>query len=156
MHRLAFIVVIFVSAMTAVAVRAQQATPNPLFLGLPADIAAWQVGQFAQSPATYRLEFAPGASLPGYDDETLSLAYVEAGSVVLNGKFPLVIARLDGSAPRTVEAGTEAMAEAGDYFVLPPHAPTEIRNRSQEPASLQFAAMDPLHPVIIDQNQTQG
>ena len=31
-------------------------------------------------------ELAPGAMLPGYDDETMSLVYVETGSVVLQGK----------------------------------------------------------------------
>ena len=164
MRRLAFLVPILVLVLMSFAVhgaqpavRAQEATPNPLFLGLPGDITAWQVGQFAQSPATYRLEFAPGAMLPGYDDETMSLVYVEAGSVVLQGKSALVIARLDGSAaPRTIDAGTAVTVAAGDYFVLPPHGATEIRNESQAPASLQFAAMDPLHPVIIDPHQEQG
>lgn len=166
MRRLAFLVPVLALGLVVLSsavrggqpiVRAQEATPNPLFLGLPGDINAWQVGQFAQSPATYRLELAPGASLPGYDDETMSLVYVEAGSLVLNGKAALVISRLDGSkAPQMIDAGTDVTVAAGDYFVLPPHAATEIRNESQTPASLQFAAMDPLHPVIIDPNQAQG
>src|SRR5262245_54651876 len=126
MRRLVFLIPLLGLALIAIvardvehAVRAQEATPNPLFIGLPGDITAQQVGQFAQSPATYRLEFAPGATLPAYDDETLSLVFVEAGRLVLNGKAPLVISRLDGSgAPRTIDAGTDATVESGDYFVL--------------------------------------
>lgn len=140
-------------------VAAQEATPLPLpqFIGLPKGITASEVGPFSQIPSTYRLQFAPAATLPGYDDPTLSLVYVESGVLTVTSEATLAISHIGtDESPQIVDAGTEVTVEKGDYFVLAPHAPTEIRNQGTEPASLQYAMMDPLHPVIVDPNQALG
>jgi len=140
-------------------VSAQNATPlpSPQFIGLPEGVVGWEVGAFTQIPSTYRLQMQPGTTLPVSNGPELSLVYVESGEVVLTPHGELAINhREEGKSPQIIPAGQGYTAHSGDYFVAGANAPTEIRNESQDLASLQFAMMDPQHPIIVDPNQTPG
>jgi hypothetical protein len=139
-------------------VSAQDATPEPSkqFIGLPEGVVGWEVGDFTQIPSTYRLEMQPGTALPVSDGPALSLVYVESGEVVLTPQGELAVNHLERKSPEIIPAGQDYTAHAGDYFVEGASAAAEIRNESQDVASLQFAMMDPEHPIIVDPNQAQG
>jgi hypothetical protein len=165
MRRIALFVSIVTFALLAIVtlaswsrVSAQDATPQPSqqFIGLPEGVVGWEVGAFTQIPSTYRLEMQPGTALPVSDGPALSLVYVESGAVVLTPQGELAINHREGKPPEIIPAGQDFTARAGDYFVEGASAPTEIRNDSDDVASLQFAMMDPEHPIIVDPNQTQG
>lgn len=166
MRRIALLVSIATVALFAImtlgswaGVSAQDATPqpSPQFIGLPEGVVGWEVGAFTQIPSTYRLHMQPGTALPVFDGPALSLVYVEAGEVVLTPQGELAINhREEGKSPEIIPAGQDYTAHAGDYFVEGANTPTEIRNESQDVASLQFAMMDPEHPIIVDPNQTSG
>jgi hypothetical protein len=166
MRRIALLVSSLTLALITIAgfgrlagVTAQDATPmpSPQFIGLPPGVVGWEVGDFTQIPSTYRLQLQPGATLPASNGPELSLVYVESGEVTLKSEGPLALSHRDASAsPEIIPAGTDFTAKAGDYFVEGLSAPTKIRNESDKIASLQFAMMDPLHPIIVDPNQTPG
>lgn len=165
MRRIAFFVSIVTFALLTIVtlaswtrVSAQDATPQPSkqFIGLPEGVVGWEVGDFTQIPSTYRLEMQQGTALPVSDGPALSLVYVESGEVVVTPKGELAINHREGKSPEIIPAGQDYTAHAGDYFVEGGSAPTEIRNESQDAASLQFAMMDPEHPIIVDPNQTPG
>ena len=166
MRRLHFIAGLLLVALAVVAgpgaspsisAQAGTATPTAGFIGLPEGIAAWRVSEFTQAPSLYRFQFEPGAKLPGYDDETLALAYVERGTVTLRSEGHLSVSRLESSdPPRITDPGAETVVAEGDYFVIPWRTPTEIRNHSEEIAWIQFAMMDPTDPIIVDPNEPLG
>ncbi len=165
MRRIALLVSIVTFALLAIVtlgsragVSAQDATPEPSkqFIGLPEGVVGWEVGAFTQIPSTYRLEMQPGTALPVSDGPALSLVYVESGEVVLTPQGELAINHREGKSPEIIPAGQVYTAHTGDYFVEGGSAATEIRNESQDVASLQFAMMDPEHPIIVDPNQTPG
>jgi hypothetical protein len=140
-------------------VAAQAGTPRPTagFIGLPEGISAWRISDFSQAPSLYRLQFAPGAKLPGYDNRTLALAYVERGTVTLHSEGRLSISRLESSDPPRITApGAETVVSEGEYFVIPWRTPTEIWNTGDDIAWIQFAMMDPTDPVIVDPNMPLG
>jgi hypothetical protein len=165
MRHIAFFVSIVTFALLAIGtlaswsrVSAQDATPQPSkqFIGLPEGVVAWEVGAFTQIPSTYRLEMQPGTALPVSNGPALSLVYVESGEVVLTPQGELAINHREGKSPEIIPSGQDYTAHAGDYFVEGGSAATEIRNDGQNAASLQFAMMDPEHPIIVDPNQTPG
>ena len=166
MRRIAFLVSVLLFGLVAIVghgplaeVLAQDATPlpSPQFIGLPEGVSGWEVGDFTQIPSTYRLQLQPGATLPASNGPELALVYVEAGEVVLKPADPLAVSHGKGDkSPEIAPAGADFTAQAGDYFVEGMSAPTEIRNASDDVASLQIAMMDPLHPIIVDPNQTPG
>ena len=166
MRRVAFLVSLITFGLLAIVARgpltgvsAQDATPlpSPQFIGLPEGVSGWEVGDFTQIPSTYRLQLQPGATLPASNGPELSLVYVESGEVTLKPAGPLAVSHgKGGRAPEVVPAGADFTAQAGDYFVEGMSAPTEIRNETEDVVSLQFAMMDPLHPIIVDPNQTPG
>ena len=121
-------------------------------------VVGWEVGAFTQIPSTYRLQMQPGTALPVSNGPELSLVFVESGEVVLTPQGELAINHREaGKSPEVIPAGQgDHTARAGDYFVGGGSAPTEIRNDSDAVASLQFAMMDPQHPIIVDPNQTPG
>jgi hypothetical protein len=144
-------------ASPGVSAQAGTATPTAGFIGLPEGISAWRVSEFTQAPSLYRLQFEPGARLPGYDDQTLVLAYVERGTVTLRSEGHLSISRLESSGPpRVTDPGAETVVTVGEYFVIPWRTPTEIWNHSEEIAWIQFAMMNPTDPVIVDPNEPLG
>ncbi len=141
----------------SISAQAGTATPTAGFIGLPEGISAWRVSEFTQAPSLYRFQFEPGAILPGYGDATLTLAYVERGTVTLRSEGHLSISRLESSdPPRITDPGAETVVAEGDYFVIPWRTPTEIRNHSEEIAWIQFAMMDPTDPIIVDPNEPLG
>jgi hypothetical protein len=153
----ALVVVAGHGAPAAVSAQAGTATPTAGFIGLPEGISAWRVSEFSQAPSLYRLQFEPGAELPGYADETLVLAYVERGTVTLRSDGRLSISRLEsGDPPRITDPGAETVVAVGEYFVIPWRTPTEIWNHSEELAWIQFAMMNPTDPVIVDPNEPLG
>src|SRR5215218_1512710 len=104
--------------------QAGTATPTAGFIGLPEGISAWRVSEFTQAPSLYRLQFEPGAKLPGYADETLVLAYVERGTVTLRSDGHLSISELEsGDPPRIADPGVEIVVVEGEYFVIPWRTP---------------------------------
>src|SRR5688500_3314841 len=90
-------------------------------------------------PSLYRLEFAPGAALYFAGDPAISLVLVESGAISLNMNAAVSDAR---AATPAGSAAALAM-DQGDYFVLPPLVAGEIRNTSEEPASILIAAITP-------------
>ena len=154
---IALVVVAGRGAPAAISAEVGAATPTAGFFGLPEGIAAWRVSEFTQVPSLYRFQFEPGAKLPGYDDETLVLAYVERGTVTLRSDGHLSISRLESSGPpRITDPGAETVVAEGEYFVIPWRTPTEIWNHSPEIAWIQFAMMNPTDPVIVDPNEPLG
>jgi hypothetical protein len=144
-------------ASPGVSAQAGTATPTAGFIGLPDGISAWRVSEFTQAPSLYRFQFEPGARLPGYDDQTLVLAYVERGTVTLRSDGSLSISQLESSdPPRITDPGAETVVAEGEYFVIPWRTPTEIWNHSQEIAWIQFAMMNPTDPVIVDPDEPLG
>jgi hypothetical protein len=155
----AFALLAFASLEPLAGVSAQDATPQPSkqFIGLPEGVVAWEVGDFTQIPSTYQLQMQPGTALPVSNGPELSLVYVESGEVVLKPQGELAISHREaGQSPEIIPADQDYTAHAGDYFVAGASAQTEIRNESAQVASLQVAMMDPLHPIIVDTNQTPG
>jgi hypothetical protein len=152
MRRLAIFASILLVALVGVAVRgpladvdAQDGTPFPLWPPVAPGITAWEVGQFSQWPATYRLEFEPGSIRPGYDnDPALYLVYVETGVLTVEATAPIAVTRAGaGGTPELVAAGTAFTVGPGDFFVVPPEVAAETRNEGQEVAAAQYAAILP-------------
>ncbi len=144
-------------ASPGVAAQAGTTTPTAGFIGLPEGISAWRVSEFTQAPSLYRFQFEPGARLQGYADETLVLAYVERGTVMVHSDGPLTISQLESSdPPRIIDPGAETVVAEGEYFVIPWRTPTEIWNHSEQIAWIQFAMMNPTDPVIVDPDEPLG
>jgi hypothetical protein len=152
----AFFAIVSLGSLSAVS--AQDATPQPSqqFIGLPEGVVGWEVGDFTQIPSTYRLQMQPGTALPVSSGPALSLVYIESGEVIVKPQGEMAISHREGKSPEIIPAGQDCTAHAGDYFVEGGSAAAEIRNDGDEVASLQFAMMDPSHPIIVDPNQAQG
>jgi quercetin dioxygenase-like cupin family protein len=95
-----------------------------------------------------RFTFAPGAVvvLPEASP-SLALVYVESGvlSVRINAPLTLTRAAAGGTPeePEAIPAGTAFTADAGDFFVGPPHVVVEARNDESEPLVLLMAVLEP-------------
>jgi hypothetical protein len=137
---------------------ASVAAQDARFINLPEDVKGFEVSGFTQIPSTFMLEYEPGASI-AYDgeDRVIYLVYVQSGTVTLRTEAPLAIMNADTTdTPEILDAGVERVLETGKHFVLGPHVPVEIRNDGDEPASLQYAMMDRLDPIVVDPNEPLG
>ncbi|MDQ3642289.1 MAG: hypothetical protein M3450_12700 [Actinomycetota bacterium] len=131
-----------------VGTEAQEGTPTPEGFEVAPGIIryALAIAEGQEEPSLYRLTFAPDSILAGEgaDDPSISLLFVEAGSLTVTVDGPVAITRGDGAGtPEIVETGTEFTADAGDYLVIPPLAEGEYRNDGQEEVSLVAAAIIP-------------
>jgi len=95
-----------------------------------------------------RFTFAPGAVvvLPEASP-SLALVYVESGvlGVRINAPVTLTRAAAGGTPeePEAIPARTAFTADAGDFFVGPPHVVVEARNDESEPLVLLMAVLEP-------------
>ncbi len=111
--------------------------------GVTAEALAFVEGQ--ETPALYRLTFAPGVSYTIAPAPELSLVYGEAGALAFTLDAPVTITRAGAAASpgEAVAAGTEFTLGAGDYTVFPLLVGGEARNDGQEPASFVVASIIP-------------
>ncbi len=94
-------------------------------------------------PSLYRLRLAPGATLSFVGDPAISLVYVESGALSLELDATVSDARPEADSGDEADADSALELSQGDYFVLPPLVAGEIRNETQEPASILIAAITP-------------
>lgn len=127
---------------------AQESTPGPpdsfeLAPGVVADNMVFVDGQ--ENPSLYHLHFAPGVSYPVQASPSLELVHMESGTMTVRLSAPVTVSQLnamDGSG-EAVAAGTEFTLGAGQYFVLAPGVSGEVRNDSDETATISIAGMIP-------------
>jgi quercetin dioxygenase-like cupin family protein len=138
-------------------IAAQTATPQAgTGVELPAgvtrqNLAVGSAAPLLPGPSTIELVrfiFAPGAvvALPEASP-SLALVYVESGTLSVRIDAPVTLTRAaaNGSSeePEAIPAGTPFTAEAGDFFVGPPHVAVEARNDGSEPLALLMAVLEP-------------
>ncbi|MDP9359343.1 MAG: hypothetical protein M3R02_29470 [Chloroflexota bacterium] len=127
--------------------RAQEGTPPPggfeIAPGVVAEGLAFAAGQ--ETPALYRLTFAPGVVYPIAPAPEISLVYSEAGMLTLTLDAPVTITRAGatGSPGEAVAAGTGFMMHTGDYAVFPSLVGGEARNDGPEAATVLVASIIP-------------
>lgn len=147
MRRLVILVAALVLAVVGPSAVAQEGTPGPMAFeiapGVAAEALAFVAGQ--EAPALYRLTFAPGVTYAVAPAPEIALAYGESGVLTITVDTPVTVARagLTAEPGAAVAAGTEFELAADDYFVLPPLASGEVRNHSQEPATITVAGIVP-------------
>lgn len=126
---------------------AQDGTPPPggfeIAPGVTAEAFAFAPG--AESPALYRLTFAPGVTYQAQPAPEISLLYVEAGALSFTIDAPVSVTRADAAdAPaEAIPAGTTFTVQAGDSMVFPLLAAAEVRNEGSDPASVMVASIMP-------------
>ena len=162
MSRLRMFAVAFGAAVVILtagrSITAQVATPPPAAEGvvLPAGVTAERLAAGLAEPLPpapavvelVRFTFAPGAVvvLPE-ESPSLALVYVEAGVLRVRIDAPVALTRAAaGGSPgesEAIPAGTPFTADAGDFFVGPPHVAVEARNDEAEPLVLLMAVLEP-------------
>jgi hypothetical protein len=89
-----------------------------------------------------------GASITFDDtDPTYSLVYVESGTLTFTVAATVSVTRRAG-ATETVPAQTEFAAGPGDYFVIPAHAATTVRNDGRTAAGMHVGILYVKEPTI--------
>jgi hypothetical protein len=99
----------------------------------------------AEAPVSYRLTFEPGVVYDVVPGPTLDLGYMESGSLVMTLDAPVTVKQINDAQGEgeMYSAGTGFTLETGDFLVLQPGVGGEIRNDSDEPASLLVSALTP-------------
>lgn len=126
---------------------AQEGTPPAggfeIAPGVMAEALAFAAGQ--QTPALYRLTFAPGVTYSIAPAPEISLVYMESGALTFTLDAPVTISRAGatGAPGEDVTAGTEFTLSTGDYTVFPLLVGGEARNNGQEAASAVVAGIVP-------------
>lgn len=84
----------------------------------------------------FRLGIDPGADFPLLEENpSLALIIVESGEVILLADIPITVSHASGGM-ETIPAGKELTMEAGDSVTVPPLVAGEVRNDSNEEASM--------------------
>ncbi len=128
-------------------VDAQEGTPPAggfeIAPGVTAEALAFAAGR--ETPALYRLTFAPGVTYRVEPTPAISLVYGEAGALTATLDAPITIVRAGAIATpgEAVAAGTEFTLAAGDYAVFPPLVGGEVRNDGREAATVTVADIVP-------------
>jgi len=132
---------------------AQEATPPAEEAGFPtsfelapgvvADSMLFAEG--SEAPSSYRLHFDPGVVYAVMPSPSLDLGYMETGSLVMTLDSAVTIGRVGDTEATgdSIPAGTEFVLEEGEFIVLQPGASGEIRNDSDQTATLSVAGLTP-------------
>lgn len=149
---LLFVLALIVVSMAA-SISAQEATPPAEQMGPPdsfeiapgvvADNMVFAEG--SEAPVKYRLTFEAGVVYEVMPGPNLELGYMESGSLAMTLDAPVTVRQANDpqGEGEMYSAGTEFTLEAGDFMVLLPGVGGEIRNDSDEPASLSVAGLTP-------------
>ena len=153
MHRLTVLLAIAAATMLCLTAGigpasptlAQEATPAApgfeLAPGVTAEALAFVAGQ--ESPALYRITFAPGVTYTIMPAPELSLVHVERGALSLTLDAPVQVTRAgtDEGASEGIAAGADTTVNAGDHLVLPLMVGGEVRNEGDVAAAVLVAAI---------------
>jgi hypothetical protein len=144
-------VVVLVVVSMGMSISAQEASPPAAPMGPPDsfEIAPGVVAdnmvfvEGAEAPVAYRLTFEPGVVYPVEPGPNLELGYMESGNLVMTLDAPVTVRQANDpqGEGEMYDAGSEFTLEAGDFLVLQPGVGGEIRNDSNEPASLSVAGL---------------
>ncbi len=122
---------------------AQDSPPDSFELapGVTAEDLVFVEGQ--ENPSLYRVHFDPGVSYPVQESPSLELVYMESGSMILLFNAPVTTFQLGAESGETVAADTEFTLTEGQYFILAPGVSGEVRNDTEETATVSIAGMIP-------------
>ena len=163
MRRVAYLLallVVFSLLPIAGSTRAQQATPVPSTgVEQPEQSQEFEplafslLGPTPPAPAFVflaRFTFTPGAATGGGADPGPTLAYVEAGEIVVSAQGEAYV--LPGEAgdapplPQPIPPGADAMLQAGDALIVPMGTATQVRNEGAEEATVLVLGVFPGDP----------
>jgi hypothetical protein len=125
---------------------AQDSTQQPGVMQVAPGVMAEEIPSQPGRPTVYRLRLAPGASFTADKSESaVSLIYIESGSITATFGGPIGVNR--GASPsqpaEQIAAGVAFTANAGDFFIAPPHTAVEVHTNGSAPASILVAAVIP-------------
>lgn len=152
----------------ALSVFAQESTPAAEESGMPVGLASETLAvamadSLPETPVVLlldRLTLDPGAVIPGdAEDASFAFVLVEDGAVTITSEAPLQVTRADALAeamagePRLpdmeeIAVGEDAVIAAGDSIAFPPGVAIEMRNETEEPATLLGSLIVPAEGLL--------
>jgi hypothetical protein len=125
---------------------AQDATPPAQTMEIAPGVTAEEVPTELGNPPVFRIHLDPGAAAAFDDtDPSLSLVYVEEGTVTFTIAAPVSVTRggAEDQSAEPILAAVEFTAGPGDYFIAPANTAAELRNDGTDPATILVASIVP-------------